>query len=159
MISLQYLIFRFRPKPDENLCALSLVYSVKQINKNQNILPNFTLGFHIYHSYFDERIIYKSILSLTAARNRPFPNYNCETTMSLVAVIGGPDSETSLSMTNVLPVYKIPQVWNVCGVQNSYNVFSSLPLFSQKNKWKQKYDSVIQAKQQGCSYHSQILIR
>nr|XP_056720317.1 vomeronasal type-2 receptor 26-like [Euleptes europaea] len=98
------------PKPGENLCALSLVYSVKEINKNLKILPNITLGFHIYHSYFDERIIYKSILSLTAAQDRPVPNYKCDTTMDLVAVVGGPDSETSLSMTNVLSIYKVPQV-------------------------------------------------
>lgn len=115
-MSLQHNIFRFRPEPEENLCAISLVYSVKQINKNLKILPNFTMGFHIYHSYFDERIIYKSILSLTAARNRPAPNYNCDTNMNLVAVIGGPDSETSLSMANILPIYKIPQVCNVCEI-------------------------------------------
>ncbi|XP_077169296.1 vomeronasal type-2 receptor 26-like [Paroedura picta] len=105
------------PKPEENLCALSLVYAVKQINKNLKILPNSTLGFHIYHSYSEGKIIYKSVLSLIAARDKPIPNYNCDPAMNLVAVVGGPDSETSLSMTNILPIYKIPQV--------AYSLFAS----------------------------------
>nr|XP_056720318.1 vomeronasal type-2 receptor 26-like [Euleptes europaea] len=104
-----WVVLRPVPIPADNLCALSLVYTIKEINKNVKILPNITLGFNIYHSYFDARIVYKSILRLTDIQESPVPNYNCNNKMNLVAVIGGPDSETSLSMANLLPIYKIPQ--------------------------------------------------
>ncbi|XP_015281622.1 PREDICTED: vomeronasal type-2 receptor 26-like [Gekko japonicus] len=72
--------------PAKNQYVLSLVYTVKEINKNSNILANITLGFHIYHRYYDERINYQSILSLTALQNMPIPNYNCEIQRNLAAV-------------------------------------------------------------------------
>lgn len=125
----KHIISYFRDTPKKNLYVLSLVYTVKEINKNPNILANITLGFHIYHSYYDERINYRSTLSLTAVQNMPIPNYNCDPKKTLAAVIGGLDAETSLSMTNILPIYKIPQVQNTHGVRSSYKVFPFLPLF------------------------------
>ncbi|XP_054832641.1 vomeronasal type-2 receptor 26-like [Eublepharis macularius] len=90
----------------------SLAFAIKEINGNSKILPNLTLGFHIYDSYFDARMTYRNTLNLLFSQNRTVLNYNCKIGKNLIAVIGGLDSETSFHMAMTLNIYKIPQITN-----------------------------------------------
>lgn len=90
--------------------VLSLAFAVKEINENPQILPNLTLGFHIYDSHFDARITYQNTLNLLFSQNMTMPNYECDTKRNPLAVIGGLGSETSHHMASLLSLYKIPQV-------------------------------------------------
>ncbi|XP_061447771.1 vomeronasal type-2 receptor 26-like [Rhineura floridana] len=90
--------------------VLALVFAVKEINDNPRILPNVTLGFHIYDSYFNEKMTYQTTLNILFHMKRTVPNYKCDTQKNLIAAIGGLNSETSLSMATILSIYKIPQV-------------------------------------------------
>ncbi|XP_013911223.1 PREDICTED: vomeronasal type-2 receptor 26-like [Thamnophis sirtalis] len=96
--------------PINNQHILSLVYAVKEINRNPNILPNISLGFHISNSYIDARMIYLNTLKLLSNQEKTIPNYSCEKRNMLPVVIGESDSENSLLMANILITYKIPQV-------------------------------------------------
>nr|XP_028560627.1 vomeronasal type-2 receptor 26-like [Podarcis muralis] len=89
---------------------LALVFAIKEINDNPKILPNVTLGFHIYDSYFNERMTYRTTLDLLFKWQRFVPNYKCDTQKNLMAVIGGLTSEISIQMASVLSLYRIPQV-------------------------------------------------
>ncbi|XP_060138032.1 vomeronasal type-2 receptor 26-like [Zootoca vivipara] len=86
---------------------MALVFAVKEINENPKILPNITLGFHIYDNYFDERMTYRAALNLPS---NLIPNYKCNIQKPLVAVIGGLDFDTSVYLANILGIYKIPQL-------------------------------------------------
>ncbi|XP_062993119.1 vomeronasal type-2 receptor 26-like [Elgaria multicarinata webbii] len=90
--------------------VLSLVFAVKEINEKHQILPNATLGVHVYDSHFDAQITYQNTLNLLFNQKRTVPNYNCYLQKTPVAVIGGLDSETSLHIATILGLYKIPQV-------------------------------------------------
>ncbi|XP_054850396.1 vomeronasal type-2 receptor 26-like [Eublepharis macularius] len=90
--------------------VLALVFAVKEINKNPRILPNVTLGFHIYDSYNDMRMTYRTTLDLLYKLHRYFPNYECDAHKNLIAVIGGISSDISFHISHLLSLYKIPQL-------------------------------------------------
>ncbi|XP_077171488.1 vomeronasal type-2 receptor 26-like [Paroedura picta] len=90
--------------------ALALVFAVKETNDNPKILSNATLGFHIYDSYYDMRMTYRTTLDLLYKVHRYFPNYGCDSHKDLMTVIGGLTSDISFHMSDLLTLYKIPQL-------------------------------------------------
>ncbi|XP_015281621.1 PREDICTED: vomeronasal type-2 receptor 26-like [Gekko japonicus] len=89
---------------------LALVFAVKEINHNPSILPNITLGFHLYDSYYNAHMTFKATLALLSSQHEHVPNYECDVQNNLVAVIGGFGSKTSIYMDTILKIYKTPQL-------------------------------------------------
>ncbi|XP_053216416.1 vomeronasal type-2 receptor 26-like [Podarcis raffonei] len=90
--------------------TLALAFAIKEINDSPKILPNLTLGFHIYDSYYDARMTYRTTLDLLFKSHRFVPNYKCDIQKNLIAIIGGLSFDTSLSMADTIGLYKIPQL-------------------------------------------------
>ncbi|XP_063158970.1 vomeronasal type-2 receptor 26-like [Candoia aspera] len=90
--------------------ALALAFAVKEVNENPQILPNVTLGFHIYDSYHDARMTYRTTLDLLFKSTSFLPNYMCARQRNLIAIIGGLGSDTSFHIADILGLYKVPQV-------------------------------------------------
>nr|XP_034992848.1 vomeronasal type-2 receptor 26-like [Zootoca vivipara] len=89
---------------------LAIVFAIKEINDHSKILPNVTLGFHIYDSYFNARMTYRTTLYILFKWQRFVPNYKCDTQKSLMAVIGGIYFDISIHMADVLSLYRVPQL-------------------------------------------------
>lgn len=91
--------------------TLALVFAVREINENREILPNITVGFNIYNSYYNARQTYHATMELLSTKNRLIPNYRCDNKQNnLITVIGGLEPETSLHIATILSIYNIPQV-------------------------------------------------
>nr|XP_028560616.1 vomeronasal type-2 receptor 26-like [Podarcis muralis] len=89
---------------------LALVFAVDEINENPRMLPNVSLGFHIYDSYYDSKMTYRNTLDLLFKSHHFVPNYRCGIQKNVIGVIGGLSSDTSWCMANILGLFKIPQV-------------------------------------------------
>uniref|UniRef100_A0A670J6C9 G-protein coupled receptors family 3 profile domain-containing protein n=1 Tax=Podarcis muralis TaxID=64176 RepID=A0A670J6C9_PODMU len=114
-----------RDQRDQRLCKVvpkgyqhivALAFAVKEINEDPHILPNITLGFHLYDSYIAARSTYLATLLLLSMVKRFVPNYICDVENNLTGVIGGLDSEISFYVATVLDIYKIPQVGHLCTI-------------------------------------------
>ncbi|KAK9397910.1 type-2 vomeronasal receptor [Crotalus adamanteus] len=92
------------------LHILSLVFAVKEINENPQILPNITLGFGIYNNYLTATWTYLASMELLSSHDKFVPNYKSSIHQNLVCVIAGPNSHLSQVMADILSIYKIPQV-------------------------------------------------
>ncbi|XP_053216262.1 vomeronasal type-2 receptor 26-like [Podarcis raffonei] len=88
---------------------LALVFAVDKINDNPKILPNVTLGFHIYDSCSNSRMTYRTTLGLLFKSHQFVPNYKCGIHQNVIGVIGGLASVTSSHMADILGLFKIPQ--------------------------------------------------
>uniref|UniRef100_A0A8C5WP32 Vomeronasal type-2 receptor 26-like n=1 Tax=Laticauda laticaudata TaxID=8630 RepID=A0A8C5WP32_LATLA len=111
---------------------LALVFAVKEINKNPELLSNITLGFHIVNNYFPAKITYKATLSLLSTQQKFVPNFICDLKKTFIAAIGGRLTETSFTMATVLSNYKIPQL--------AFGSFT--PLHDEKNVFPSMYQMV-----------------
>uniref|UniRef100_A0A670K4C5 G-protein coupled receptors family 3 profile domain-containing protein n=1 Tax=Podarcis muralis TaxID=64176 RepID=A0A670K4C5_PODMU len=89
---------------------LALAFAVKEINENSQILPNTSLGFHIYDSYFNAKSTYHATMQLMSSKEKIVPNYICDVQNKLIAVVGGLEPLISRYIATVLDTYKIPQV-------------------------------------------------
>ncbi|XP_053120335.1 vomeronasal type-2 receptor 26-like [Hemicordylus capensis] len=96
--------------PKNNQHIMALEFAVKEINENSQLLPNVTLGFHIYDSYFNAKATYHATILLSSTLERFVPNYNCDLQNNMIAVIGGLDAPISLNVATVLDIYKTPQL-------------------------------------------------
>ncbi|KAJ6652221.1 hypothetical protein lerEdw1_012967 [Lerista edwardsae] len=94
--------------------VLALEFAVKEINENQRLLPNLTLGFSIYDSYLHAKETYQAILRLISPKDRFLPNYKCDNKGDLMAIIEELTSDISHPIVDVLCLYKILQVDCVC---------------------------------------------
>ncbi|XP_053216171.1 vomeronasal type-2 receptor 26-like [Podarcis raffonei] len=108
------------PKVYQHIMALA--FAVKEINKDPHILPNITLGFHLYDSNNNARNTYFATLLLLSRVEKFLPNYICDVESNLAGVIGGLDSEISFYVATVLDIYKIPQL-----------IYGSAPVMNDKS--------------------------
>ncbi|XP_032092108.1 vomeronasal type-2 receptor 26-like [Thamnophis elegans] len=89
---------------------LALVFAIKEINEDPHILPNITLGFHIYDSHFNTRWAFRSAMQLISPKKHFLPNYHCGSKANLLTVLEGLDIESSHYIPHIFSIYKIPQI-------------------------------------------------
>ncbi|XP_070810328.1 vomeronasal type-2 receptor 26-like [Pituophis catenifer annectens] len=89
---------------------LALEFAIKEINENSRILPNITLGIHISNSYALARWIYLASMELISTKGRFIPNYKCDFKDNVISVIAGHNGYIGQFMSNILSIYKIPQL-------------------------------------------------
>ncbi|XP_070792855.1 vomeronasal type-2 receptor 26-like [Pituophis catenifer annectens] len=88
---------------------LALVFAVTEVNKDVVLLPNITLGFHIFDNHQIEREISLISLSLLSTQGQMVPGYQCDGQDTLLSVVGGLKSKSSREMASIFSIFKVPQ--------------------------------------------------
>lgn len=89
---------------------LAFLYAIDNINQDPDILPNITLGFHLYDSWLEPRKGVQSVLQILSGPNGTFPNYSCKGQGKLAGVIGDHYSSTTIPIAQILGLYRYTQV-------------------------------------------------
>ncbi|XP_039182786.1 vomeronasal type-2 receptor 26-like [Crotalus tigris] len=124
--------------------ALALAFAVKEINADAQILPNITLGFHIYDSYHNPRMTYRTTLDLLFKSQEFVPNYKCDSQKYLIAIIGGLDFDTSSYIAEITGFFKIPQLTYGSLAQEEFETSKRSSLYFMVPKEDHQYIGIIQ---------------
>uniref|UniRef100_F7BTQ6 Extracellular calcium-sensing receptor-like n=1 Tax=Xenopus tropicalis TaxID=8364 RepID=F7BTQ6_XENTR len=102
-----------------------MIYAINEINRNEHLLPNFTLGYAIHDTCDNVAESVEKTFTLVTGSVKYTPNYQCQITPLLTTVIGESASGISIAMARILGTYHYPQV--------SY--YSSLNVLSNKKEF------------------------
>ncbi|XP_039182959.1 extracellular calcium-sensing receptor-like [Crotalus tigris] len=124
--------------------VLALAFAVKEINEDSQMLRNITLGFHIYDSYLNERMTYRTTLDLLFKSQEFVPNYKCDSQKNLMAIIGGLDFVTSSHIAEITRFFKIPQLTYGSLAQEEFENSKLSSLYFMVPKEDHQYIGIIQ---------------
>ncbi|XP_030043885.1 G-protein coupled receptor family C group 6 member A-like [Microcaecilia unicolor] len=89
---------------------LAFFFAIEEINQNADILPNITLGFHIYDSCSDACFSLSGVLSILSGKEEAVPGYTCHRQGHVAGFIGSLSSEISHAISILTGVYRYPQI-------------------------------------------------
>ncbi|XP_075185873.1 vomeronasal type-2 receptor 26-like [Anomaloglossus baeobatrachus] len=89
---------------------LAFIYAIEEINTNNDILPNISLGFRLYDSCECETLAIKSTLNILSEGQDLIPNYSCEKTSKIVAFIGHLLSSSTYTIAQITHLYGYPLI-------------------------------------------------
>ncbi|KAM8939617.1 vomeronasal type-2 receptor 26-like [Pelodytes ibericus] len=101
-----YLTF-FHPAHQEIMVEC---WEPEMINLETDLLPNITLGYHLYDSCLDTMKAVKSVLQILSGPRKTVPNYSCMGYNKVAGFIGDHHSLTTVPIAQVLGVYGYPQI-------------------------------------------------
>ncbi|XP_069830450.1 vomeronasal type-2 receptor 26-like [Dendropsophus ebraccatus] len=99
-----------RPVPLYYKDLLTFRFAIEGINQDQEILPNVSLGYHVFDSCSDSKKAMKSVLRILSGPRMTVPNYSCRGRMNVAGFIGDQGSATTLSMAQILGLYRHSQI-------------------------------------------------
>ncbi|XP_073528978.1 vomeronasal type-2 receptor 26-like [Phyllobates terribilis] len=98
------------PVPQYYKYLLTFRFAIEEINQDQTILPNVSLGYHIYDSCADNKKAVKSVLQILSGPRTTVPNYSCTRWRNVAGFIGDHGSSTTVSMAQILALYRHSQI-------------------------------------------------
>ncbi|XP_077137948.1 vomeronasal type-2 receptor 26-like [Ranitomeya variabilis] len=99
-----------RPVPLYYRYLLTFFFAIEEINQDQTILPNVSLGYHVYDSCADSKKAVKSVLQILSGPRMTVPNYSCSGLRNVAGFIGDQGSSTTVSMAQILALYRHSQI-------------------------------------------------
>ncbi|KAM3936599.1 vomeronasal type-2 receptor 26-like [Leptodactylus fuscus] len=106
--------------PREYTHLAAFRFAIDEINNRSDLLPNITLGYHIYDSCGNVNKVIKDVLQILSGHTVTAPNYSCMENDAVVGVIGDLHSVTTLPMAQLLSVYGYTQLSKYIKEERSY---------------------------------------
>ncbi|OCT96494.1 hypothetical protein XELAEV_18008698mg [Xenopus laevis] len=99
-----------QPDPQNYKHLLEMFFVINKTNKNPSLIPNVTLGYHIYDSCGDPKKAVKSTLQILSGTRELVPNYSCVGKGMIAGFIGDQGSGTTVSIAQILSLYGYTQI-------------------------------------------------
>ncbi|XP_061073486.1 extracellular calcium-sensing receptor-like [Conger conger] len=110
----------FTAEPDQPRCerldfpgfqaAQTMVFAIEEINKNPNLLPNITLGFHLYDNCVKLAVAFRAATALVSGTEESFSDMRCTGLPPVLGIVGDPGSTHSIAISSVLGLFRVPMV-------------------------------------------------
>ncbi|XP_068103336.1 vomeronasal type-2 receptor 26-like [Hyperolius riggenbachi] len=95
---------------EEYKSILALIFAINEINKNPDILPNVTLGYHIFNTCGNPQQNLGYLLHILSGGKMAAPNYSCRRHGEVAGFIGDSTLPTSYAMAQILSLYRYTQI-------------------------------------------------
>ncbi|XP_056334932.1 extracellular calcium-sensing receptor [Danio aesculapii] len=89
--------------------ALTMVFAINEINSNNKLLPNITLGYQIYDNCLRLGVAFRAAMSLVSGTEES-SNYSCTGPPPVIGIVGDPGSTQSITISSVLGLFRVPMV-------------------------------------------------
>nr|XP_015845469.2 vomeronasal type-2 receptor 116-like [Peromyscus maniculatus bairdii] len=90
--------------------SLAFRFAIEEINRNTHILPNTSLGFHLYSIPSHQGSALKGAFACLTGLETVHPNYECRSEKKTAALLTGESWATSALIGRLLNLYKYPQL-------------------------------------------------
>ncbi|KAG1927332.1 extracellular calcium-sensing receptor [Pimephales promelas] len=110
----------FRTEPEPPYCeqfdmesfqqAQTMAFAIDEINKNPNLLPNITLGYHVYDNCVMLGMAFRAAISLVSGTEEFFSNLNCIGPPPVIGIVGDSSSTASIAISSITGLFRLPLV-------------------------------------------------
>ncbi|XP_039596751.1 extracellular calcium-sensing receptor-like [Polypterus senegalus] len=90
--------------------AQTMAFAIEEINKNKSLLSNITLGYRIYDNCVNLPVALRAAVSLLGGLDDSISDYSCEGLPPIVAFVGDPTSSSSIAISRILGLFRVPMV-------------------------------------------------
>ncbi|XP_039596809.1 extracellular calcium-sensing receptor-like [Polypterus senegalus] len=117
-INIPELSFRYKPK--QWTCesfefsvfqwAMTMIFAIEEINRDQILLPNITLGYRLYDNCVKLPVAMRVAAALISGKEDEIKDYDCRGPPPVIAIIGDPVSTHSIAISRILSLFQMPMV-------------------------------------------------
>ncbi|XP_058244127.1 extracellular calcium-sensing receptor-like [Hemibagrus wyckioides] len=110
----------FTSEPEQPYCeqfdmasfqqAMTMVFAIDEINRNPNLLPNITLGYHLYDNCVKLAVAFRAATALISGTDKTASGLNCSSSPPVIGIVGDPGSTHSIAISSVLGLFRVPMV-------------------------------------------------
>uniref|UniRef100_UPI00398F2F4A extracellular calcium-sensing receptor-like n=1 Tax=Pristiophorus japonicus TaxID=55135 RepID=UPI00398F2F4A len=132
----------FRTRPEETKCgsfdlrafrcAQAMIFAIEEINKDEILLPNITLGYIIHDDCASSKIATEIALALVNGKEDTYVDHVCNGSLNVPGIVGGDGSSESIAVARTIGPFNIPMV--------SY--FSTCVCLSNRNQYPTFYRTI-----------------
>ncbi|XP_051874613.1 extracellular calcium-sensing receptor-like [Pristis pectinata] len=103
----------------------TMIFAIEEINKDEELLPNITLGYRIHDDCDSPEVATKVALALVNGQEETYVDKVCDGPLNITGIVGAAGSSVSIAVARTIGPFKIPLV--------SY--FSTCVCLSDKNEY------------------------
>uniref|UniRef100_A0A4W4FK22 G-protein coupled receptors family 3 profile domain-containing protein n=1 Tax=Electrophorus electricus TaxID=8005 RepID=A0A4W4FK22_ELEEL len=90
--------------------AQTMAFAIDEINRNPHLLPNVTLGYHLYDNCVKLAVAFRAATALISGTDEALSTLDCTGSPPVIGIVGDPGSTHSIAISSVLGLFRVPMV-------------------------------------------------